>query len=323
MEAYLLRFTAVFTLLLGFFSWGFFLQSTSHSVDHASSRNPNSIACKPLNPRPQNPMLLIAHRGDEQKFVENTHEALVSGVRSGVDYVETDIRKSSDGIFLIHHDDKTGRVTTCPEGEATIASAKWEYLRNNCFYKNVSEESKKINTMAELLELARFEKAGLVLDVKPEVKASDMKDFADELLQLDPEGKCLKGEAIDGTFACYRRIIVYINDHEAQTELHNLVTGHQNTDPKYRILSNMIFLRIMGDPADALKHPEKYLDHDGLAFNLGATSCETLQALREIPGKMMVGWTLQTKEELESAQSMGLDAVVTSRLHDYLEYLKK
>jgi hypothetical protein len=38
---------------------------------------------------------------------------------------------------------------------------------------------------------------------------------------------------------------------------------------------------------------------------------------------MMVGWTLQTKSELEDAKVVGLDAIVTSHLHDYLEYLKK
>ncbi|MNL74091.1 hypothetical protein D3C87_1996550 [compost metagenome] len=79
----------------------------------------------------------------------------------------------------------------------------------------------------------------------------------------------------------------------------------------------------MGNPDEALKNPEKYLNHDGLAFHLGSASCETLKALRAIPGKLMVGWTLQSKAELEDAQTVGLDAVVTSHLHDYLEYLKK
>lgn len=57
--------------------------------------------------RPRDPVLLSAHRcgagGD--KDLENTREALERALALGVDYVEFDVHRSSDGELLLHHDD--------------------------------------------------------------------------------------------------------------------------------------------------------------------------------------------------------------------------
>lgn len=51
---------------------------------------------------------VIAHRGFSAAYPENSHEAFERAVDAGADLVETDIRLSSDGVFVCHHDPTTG-----------------------------------------------------------------------------------------------------------------------------------------------------------------------------------------------------------------------
>lgn len=51
---------------------------------------------------------VIAHRGFSAAYPENTHEAFERAIDAGADLVETDIRLSSDGVFVCHHDPTTG-----------------------------------------------------------------------------------------------------------------------------------------------------------------------------------------------------------------------
>ncbi len=49
-------------------------------------------------------MLVIAHRGASENFIENTLEAINFAADKGVDGIEIDIRRSVDGHFILFHD---------------------------------------------------------------------------------------------------------------------------------------------------------------------------------------------------------------------------
>lgn len=51
--------------------------------------------------------LIIGHRGASKAFRENTIEAFVGAAEAGADWVELDIRRSSDGEIVVHHDPRT------------------------------------------------------------------------------------------------------------------------------------------------------------------------------------------------------------------------
>jgi glycerophosphoryl diester phosphodiesterase len=67
---------------------------------------------------------LIAHRGNSARCPENTVEAFQQAVKDGADIIETDVRLSADGHFVLIHDatldrttDGTGRVAAHTLGE--------------------------------------------------------------------------------------------------------------------------------------------------------------------------------------------------------------
>lgn len=79
-------------------------------------------------------VLVVAHRGDWRNFPENSLEGIESAIQMGVDVVELDVQRTSDGVFILMHDAKLDRTTT---GRGKISEVDWEYvsglnLRNGC-----------------------------------------------------------------------------------------------------------------------------------------------------------------------------------------------
>ena len=48
--------------------------------------------------------LVIAHRGASSDFPENSLEAFSGAFEQGADWIELDVRRSKDGVLVVHHD---------------------------------------------------------------------------------------------------------------------------------------------------------------------------------------------------------------------------
>lgn len=265
-------------------------------------------------------IFVVAHRGDEQKFPENSADAFVSGADHGADFVEMDIRRTQDGAFVVHHDDWTGRSVDCPQGNVAIAQATLAYLKQ-CRYKDLPEQRGQILTLAETLQLLKPSAVGLVLDVKPVIKEHEMEALAEELLALDPQGSCVKGQDPGATFGCFSKIIIYVNDVDAHNRLWRMAKGLESSQARYRSLAAMKYLKIVYTAKNALDRPERFLDNDGIAFNMQASEEQDIRVLRaQYPNKVLAVWTLAETKEFEKARALGMNGVIVSHLHDYIGY---
>jgi len=69
---------------------------------------------------------ITAHRGNHAYYPENTLPAFKAGLELGVDWLELDVRRTVDGVLVVHHDPDTARTT----GEQlVIAETAFERLR--------------------------------------------------------------------------------------------------------------------------------------------------------------------------------------------------
>lgn len=69
--------------------------------------------------------VVIAHRGEHQRHHENTLESIDGAVEAGADFVELDVRRSSDGRYLLMHDASVDRMT---DGKGRVVEQSWEAL---------------------------------------------------------------------------------------------------------------------------------------------------------------------------------------------------
>lgn len=69
--------------------------------------------------------LIIAHRGAVDQFNENTIEAYEQSIIDGADWIEIDLRMTSDGILIPMHDVDIDRTTT---GTGEVNDLTWEQI---------------------------------------------------------------------------------------------------------------------------------------------------------------------------------------------------
>jgi glycerophosphoryl diester phosphodiesterase len=85
---------------------------------------------------------IVAHRGASRLAIENTRAAFEAAIKPGVDFIETDVRRTGDGILVLHHDaDAFGEL---------IAQSSFHNLLQLSRAKNSD-----LTTLEELLTLAR------------------------------------------------------------------------------------------------------------------------------------------------------------------------
>jgi len=101
--------------------------------------------------------LIIAHRGDPSRALENSLEAFRLALSIPVDMIELDIRMSKDEVLYVMHDEKTGRtgdgdISIDRSLSADIAKVR---LRNG----------EPVPTLDDVLHLVRG-KAGLNIEIK-------------------------------------------------------------------------------------------------------------------------------------------------------------
>ena len=89
-------------LLIGLLLTSFAAASERQSVfSQSKSENAKRAPGRPL---------VIAHRGGAKESTENTISAFQRAIQIGADGIETDLRLTADGVVVVYHDEKFGRV---------------------------------------------------------------------------------------------------------------------------------------------------------------------------------------------------------------------
>jgi glycerophosphoryl diester phosphodiesterase len=107
---------------------------------------------------PQKPgrVAVIAHRGAHEKHPENTIAAIEAAIGIGCDYVEIDVRTTSDGAFILMHNDSVDATTNGVGPVSAKTLAEMRQLRSR---------GEPIPTLDEALEAMRG-RSNVYLDAK-------------------------------------------------------------------------------------------------------------------------------------------------------------
>jgi glycerophosphoryl diester phosphodiesterase len=109
-------------------------------------------------------VVVISHRGEHLHHPENTMPAFEAAHRAGADFIEMDIRTTSDGKLVLMHDNTTDR-TTGVKGE--ISKMTFDEVRALDAGSNFAPEfaGVKVPTFEEALDFANG-KIGIYMDCK-------------------------------------------------------------------------------------------------------------------------------------------------------------
>jgi glycerophosphoryl diester phosphodiesterase len=155
-------------------------------------------------------IVAIAHRGEHLHHPENTLPAFQDAIDAGADFIEVDVRTTSDGKLVLSHD---GNVKRCTNGEGDVAKMTFDEVRSlDAGVKKGTEfAGTKVPTFDEALALAHG-KIGVYVDVKSasakdlvsHIEAHDMVDrvviyaglkLSKEILEINPKLKVMPESA--------------------------------------------------------------------------------------------------------------------------------
>lgn len=127
MKRIILLFPFLFLLFL-------FPSCVKENQDQEVSGNHSEVIRQKLLDRDASSVVVVAHRGDWRYAMENSLPAIENAIAMGVDIVEIDVQRTSDGHIILMHDQKLDRTTTGKGrvDEWTLDSIKTLKLRNGC-----------------------------------------------------------------------------------------------------------------------------------------------------------------------------------------------
>ncbi|MBQ9545326.1 MAG: hypothetical protein IJV00_09385 [Clostridia bacterium] len=130
---------------------------------------------------------LIAHRGLCAAETENTVAAFIAAANRSYWGIETDVRLTSDGKFVLMHDDHTGRLS---EKDLVISQTPFDTIRQIVLKdKNGCNDRADLGipTLAEYISICRAYGKKSVLEIKgrfPTDKLEEMKCLIEDMGQL-------------------------------------------------------------------------------------------------------------------------------------------
>ena len=109
-------------------------------------------------------VVAISHRGEHLHHPENTMPAYRAALEAGADFIETDVRTTSDGKLVIMHD---ATVDRCTDGHGDVAGMTFDEIRKLDAGAQIRPTFKgtQVPTFEEVLEFARG-KIGVYIDAK-------------------------------------------------------------------------------------------------------------------------------------------------------------
>jgi len=129
-------------------------------------------------------IVVIAHRGEHLRHPENTMPAFRAAVEAGADYIEVDVRTTSDGKLVLMHNDTVDART---DGKGAVKDMTFEQIRAlDAGIKSGAEfAGTKVPTFDEALAFARGKidvyvdtKRASAADIVAALERHDMQDHA-------------------------------------------------------------------------------------------------------------------------------------------------
>lgn len=109
---------------------------------------------------------VIAHRGARTKAPENTMAAFRETVAEGIQWIETDVKLTHDGVPILIHDDTLDRTTS---GQGPVADMVWSDMKNldAGSWFNPAFASERVPHLADVLHYVLDHNLHLNLELKP------------------------------------------------------------------------------------------------------------------------------------------------------------
>lgn len=234
--------------------------------------------------------LIIAHRGGALEATENTMFAFRRALRVGADGIETDLRLTRDGVAVLYHDERFGRVEGLAEPQRTrlVADMRFRELAAQTLVP-VGEDTGR-NSVATLSDL--------LLGLDSGILNIEMKRDTREKLLLDRTIEALRG------YRGLDRVVLQPPDLKAATKLRKALGARLKLHIDPRLNDSEPFRK-------TLEPVVKFKPHS-IAVSHKRVSRELVEHAHDAGIEVWV-YTVDSVETAAAMRAMGVDAIKTDR----------
>lgn len=136
-----------------------------------------------------NPPVICAHGGDSTTAFPNTVTAYLNAIRSGVDCIEIDVSRSSDGFLFALHDRDMQRISGNNTSKVGYLSKKEIHEMDSLYQFRMKFQDQQISTIEDALMLVSHSVQQVILDVKVGPPAYE-KGLAESILSVVKRTQC-------------------------------------------------------------------------------------------------------------------------------------
>jgi len=243
---------------------------------------------------------VIAHRGGARESTENTIAAFERAIKIGAEGIETDLRLTRDGVVVLYHDDRFGRVEGLAPAQRTrsISEMTYEELSAQTLIP-VGEDTggRRVPTLRELLSTVKT--GWLNIELKRGPRFDDL---------VDKTVSTLRG------FAELERVVLEPPDLKTAERLRDKL------GPRLKLHINPAF---EGSPQfdKTLKRVLKFRPHS-ISVAYERLSRQIVDAAHRAGVEVWV-YTVNAPDVAQSIRLMGADAIKTDTPLMLIEFLKK
>ena len=224
--------------------------------------------------------LITAHRGSSSEAPENTIPAFEKAIEEGADYVEMDVRLTSDGELVLMHDPSTKRTTGVDKLVCDSTYEELQQLDAGAEYPEGCAGS-KIPTLKDAIDTCKG-KVMMNIELKTVRNDGELEKKVAELLRENH----MEEQCIVTSFK--QRSLVRIKKDDP-----DIVTGY--------IYSFGYSNRTNYEAMDVLSIDARYLTRQVVT---GAHK----------KGIMVCAWTVNTSSEMRRMMAIGVDNIITDRV---------
>lgn len=136
-------------------------------------------------------VLLVAHRGLSGLEAENTNAAFIAAGNRSYFGVETDIRKTKDGMFVVNHDGNLKRVGG---HDKIIEETDYDVLKELVLYDKqggYSRDDLRVTTLESYVNICKTYEKKCIIELKTDFPEEDIGGIIDVIRECDYLDSCI------------------------------------------------------------------------------------------------------------------------------------
>lgn len=241
---------------------------------------------------PGEPAFIVGHRGDRAEAPENTMTSLELAM-DDLDFVETDVQLSRDGVPVLFHDVTLERVTGDRRQASELDLAELRRLDVGAWYGPEYAGERMPTLDGFLAALARRETARALVELKADWRADQVRTVVDLI-----ERHALRGRVVLQSFS-----------------IETLLAAQRVSPTTPRI---MLIRELPAEPV-ALAERLGVIGFGTTAASVTAVP-DALDALHDA-GVAVLCYTLNTHDHWQAVSALGVDGIITDQPSELDEWL--